>query len=103
MNLMPCSMDLESVIGGHSRSRQRLNTSRAKMGMKKREATPYPRCECVNAVDKGVSRKFGVKAVDKGLSRASEVLYGRLYHMVTSGKLLFCAVADLERKDSTLR
>ena len=30
-------------------------------------ATPHPRCVCVNAVDKGVSGRFGVKAVDKGL------------------------------------
>jgi hypothetical protein len=27
----------------------------------------HPRCVCVNAVDKGVSERFGVKAVDKGL------------------------------------
>ena len=32
------------------------------------EGTP-PRCVCVNAVDKGVSERFGVKAVDKGLRR----------------------------------
>ena len=29
---------------------------------------PTPRCVCVNAVDKRVSERFGVKAVDKGLS-----------------------------------
>jgi len=29
--------------------------------------TPTPRGVCVNAVDKGVSERFGVKAVDKGL------------------------------------
>jgi hypothetical protein len=28
---------------------------------------PTPRCICVNAVDKGVRQRFGVKAVDKGL------------------------------------
>jgi hypothetical protein len=28
---------------------------------------PTPRCVCVNAVDKGVSERFGVKAVDKEL------------------------------------
>ena len=28
-----------------------------------------PRAFCVNAVDKGVSERFGVKAADKGLSR----------------------------------
>ena len=28
-----------------------------------------PRSFCVNAVDKGVSERFGVKAVDKGLIR----------------------------------
>jgi hypothetical protein len=28
---------------------------------------PTPRCVCVNAVDKGVSARLGVKAVDKGL------------------------------------
>src|SRR5258706_8659562 len=33
-----------------------------------RRDTPHPRCVCVNAVDKGVSERFGVKAVDKGLS-----------------------------------
>jgi hypothetical protein len=29
---------------------------------------PTPPVFCVNAVDKGVSERFGVKAVDKGLS-----------------------------------
>ena len=29
---------------------------------------PPPGCICVNAVDKGVSKRFGVKALDKGLS-----------------------------------
>jgi hypothetical protein len=33
---------------------------------------PTPRCVCVNAVDKGVSGRFGVKAVDKGLSGLDE-------------------------------
>ena len=28
---------------------------------------PPPWCVCVNAVDKGVSGRFGVKALDKGL------------------------------------
>jgi hypothetical protein len=33
---------------------------------------PTPRCDCVNAVDKGVSGRFGVKAVDKGLTALPE-------------------------------
>ena len=32
-----------------------------------RSPVPHPWCFCVNAVDKGVSERFGVKAVDKGL------------------------------------
>jgi len=37
---------------------------------------PLPtRCICVNAVDKGVSERFGVKAVDKGLRARDE--YGK--------------------------
>jgi hypothetical protein len=32
-----------------------------------RRGSPTPRCVCVNAVDKGVSERFGVKAVDKGV------------------------------------
>jgi hypothetical protein len=28
---------------------------------------PHPGCFCVNAADKGVSERFGVKAADKGL------------------------------------
>jgi hypothetical protein len=31
------------------------------------KAAPHTRCVCVNAVDKGVSGRFGAKAVDKGL------------------------------------
>jgi hypothetical protein len=38
-------------------------------GEKGRRQTHHtPRCVCVNAVDKGVSERFGVKAVDKGLT-----------------------------------
>src|ERR1700726_1325583 len=37
--------------------------------VRSRRDTPQPRCVCVNAVDKGVSERFGVKAVDKGLRR----------------------------------
>ena len=33
---------------------------------------PHPRGLCVNAVDKGVSERFGVKAVDEGLTALDE-------------------------------
>ena len=33
---------------------------------------PTPRCVCVNAVDKGVSGRFGAKAVDEGLTALDE-------------------------------
>jgi hypothetical protein len=33
---------------------------------------PTPRSICVNAVDKGVSGRFGVNAVDKGLTARGE-------------------------------
>jgi hypothetical protein len=34
----------------------------------------HPGCECVNAVDKGVTGGLGVKAVDKGLSVARGIV-----------------------------
>src|ERR1700686_5704753 len=39
---------------------------RVASGEKERRQPHNPRCVCVNAVDKGVSGRFGVKAVDKG-------------------------------------
>src|ERR1700686_1555889 len=45
---------------------------RVASGEKERRQPHTPRCVCVNAVDKGVSGRFGVKAVDKGLMTLSD-------------------------------
>ena len=44
------------------------DTAETQRALSWRRDTPHPRCVCVNAVDKGVSERFGVKAVDKGLT-----------------------------------
>ncbi len=45
------------------------DTAETQRALSWRRDTPHPRCVCVNAVDKGVSERFGVKAVDKGVRR----------------------------------
>jgi hypothetical protein len=45
-------------------------------GGKERRQPPTRRCVGVNAVDKGVSGRFGVKAADKGLAAQIGVLLG---------------------------
>ena len=48
--------------------RKNMKTKGEESGEKERRQTPTPRCDCVNAVDKGVSGRFGVNATGKGLT-----------------------------------
>ena len=59
---------------------------RVTSGEKERRQTPIPRCVCVNAVDKGVSERFGVKAVDKGLTARIGVPLGLARRKKVVGK-----------------